>query len=42
MTREDLFEKTGGRTVPQIVIEGKTIGGYDKLLELESNGMLIT
>ena len=42
MTREDLFEKTGGRTVPQIVVEGKTIGGYDKLLEMESNGMIIS
>ena len=42
MTREELFEKTGGRTVPQIVVEGKTIGGYDKLLEMESNGMIIS
>ncbi|MDA9991889.1 glutaredoxin family protein [Candidatus Marinimicrobia bacterium] len=41
MTREDLYEKTGGRTVPQIVVDGKTIGGYDNLLELESDGMLI-
>ena len=41
MTREDLYEKTGGRTVPQIVVDGKTIGGYNNLLELESDGMLI-
>ena len=40
MTREDLFEITGGRTVPQIVIDDKTIGGYTNLVELESNGSL--
>tara|TARA_B100000519_G_scaffold201936_1_gene218848 strand:- start:2139 stop:2375 length:237 start_codon:yes stop_codon:yes gene_type:complete len=39
-TREDLFNKTGGRTVPQIVIEGETIGGYDELLQMESQGKL--
>ena len=39
-TREDLFNKTGGRTVPQIVIEGETIGGYDKLSQMESQGKL--
>ena len=38
--REDLFNKTGGRTVPQIVIEGETIGGYDELLQMESQGKL--
>jgi|TARA_B100000700_G_C14712211_1_gene699664 glutaredoxin len=39
-TREDLFNKTGGRTVPQIVIEGETIGGYDELSQMESQGKL--
>ena len=39
-TREDLFDKTGGRTVPQIVIEGETIGGYDELSQMESQGKL--
>ena len=34
-SREDLFEITGGRTVPQIVIDEKPIGGYDDLLKLE-------
>ena len=40
MSREDLFIKTGGRTVPQIVIKGKCIGGYDALVVLESEGKL--
>ena len=39
-TREDLFNKTGGRTVPQIVIEGETIGGYDELSQMKSQGKL--
>ena len=39
-TREDLFNKTGGRTVPQIVLEGETIGGYDELSQMESQGKL--
>tara|TARA_S200000501_G_scaffold56740_1_gene46867 strand:- start:584 stop:823 length:240 start_codon:yes stop_codon:yes gene_type:complete len=39
-TRDDLFKKTGGRTVPQIVFDGETIGGYDELLVLERNGKL--
>ena len=39
-SREDLFNKTGGRTVPQIVIEGETIGGYDDLFKMENQGKL--
>ena len=39
-SREDLFEITGGRTVPQIVIDAKPIGGYDDLLKLEQEGKL--
>jgi len=39
-SREDLFNLTGGRTVPQIVINGKSIGGYDDLLKLASENKL--
>ena len=42
MSRDDLFEVTGGRTVPQVVVDGKTIGGYTDLVELDSNGLLIS
>lgn len=42
MSREDLFNITGGRTVPQIVVDGETIGGYDNLADLDSNGLLIS
>ena len=41
-SRNDLFELTGGRTVPQIIIDEKPIGGYDDLLKLDSIGELIT
>ena len=40
MSREKLVELTGGRTVPQIVINGKPIGGYDNLLALDQKGEL--
>ena len=39
-SREDLFDITGGRTVPQIVINDDTIGGYDDLINLDQEGKL--
>ena len=39
-SRDDLFKKTGGRTVPQIVIDGENIGGYDQLLILDKEGKI--
>jgi len=33
---------TGGRTVPQIVIDEKPVGGYDDLLKLDNLGELKT
>ncbi len=38
--KQALKEKTGWRTVPQIFIEGKMIGGYQELLELDQKGLL--
>ena len=38
--REKLKEMTGGHTVPQIVINGSTVGGYDQLLMLEQMNKL--
>ena len=40
MDREDLFELTGGRTVPQILINEKPIGGFDELQKLDVSGKL--
>ena len=39
--REKMSERAGGlRTVPQIFINGKSIGGCDELYELERNNAL--
>ena len=40
MSREALAEITNGRTVPQIVINGECIGGFDSLLLLHQEGKL--
>ena len=40
ISREDLYNITGGRTVPQIVIDNSSIGGYDDLLEMDREGKL--
>ena len=40
ISREKLVEMTGGRTVPQIIINGKPIGGFDNLLVLDQKGEL--
>jgi glutaredoxin 3 len=38
--RQRLFDLTGGSTVPQIVIDGRPIGGYVELWKLEREGKL--
>jgi glutaredoxin 3 len=38
--RRRLVELTGGWTVPQIVIDGRPIGGYAELYALERSGRL--
>ena len=38
--RERLHELTGGWTVPQILIDGKPIGGYTELWRLDRDGRL--
>jgi GrxC family glutaredoxin len=40
ISREELTEITGGRSVPQIVIDDKAIGGYDNLVALNQEGKL--
>ena len=41
--REALLKRSNGmRTVPQIFINGRHIGGYDNLAELEEKGELDT
>ncbi len=38
--RARLVERTGRRTVPQVFIDGASIGGYDELAELDRGGQL--
>jgi glutaredoxin 3 len=38
--RQKLFDLTGGWTVPQIVVDGRPIGGYGELWELDRSGRL--
>lgn len=38
--REEMVEKSGRMTVPQIFINDKPIGGFDDLYALEQNGEL--
>ena len=40
ITRGDLQQLTGNFTVPQIIISGKPIGGYDNLYALKQSGQL--
>ena len=40
ISREQLLEITGGISVPQIVINGQSIGGFENLLELTQSGKL--
>jgi glutaredoxin 3 len=36
----ELREKTGQRTIPQIFIDGKFIGGFSELAQLDAQGAL--
>ena len=41
INRDKLVELTGGYTIPQIVINDESIGGFDQLLILNQKGKLI-
>jgi GrxC family glutaredoxin len=38
--RADVVQRTGRRTVPQIFIDGRSIGGYEELAALDATGEL--
>ena len=40
ISREQLHEITGGMSVPQIVINNKSIGGFENLLSITQSGEL--
>ena len=39
-TRRRLLEQTGSHTVPQIFIDGASVGGYDDIAALDRHGKL--
>lgn len=41
ISRDELEELTGGRTVPQVIINDKSIGGFENLLALDQKGELL-
>ena len=38
--QQQMIDRTGGRTVPQIIIDGQPIGGSDELVQLDTAGLL--
>ena len=38
--QQDMVEQTGQKTTPHIFINGKHIGGFDELVELDQEGEL--
>jgi len=40
ISRQELQKLTGGATVPQIIINGEAIGGFDSLMKLNQEGTL--
>ena len=40
ISREELRKLTGGATVPQIINNGESIGGFDSLMKLNQDGTL--
>ena len=40
LSRDDMAKLTGGHTVPQIVINEKSIGGFNELIQLNNSGEL--
>lgn len=37
----EMIERSGNQTVPQIFIDGKSIGGFLELVKLNSTGVLV-
>jgi glutaredoxin 3 len=39
--RDDVIRRSGRRTVPQIFIDGRAIGGFEELVALDASGGLL-
>jgi glutaredoxin 3 len=38
--RQTVYDATGGRTIPQILVDDRPIGGYSELWRLDRDGLL--
>ena len=38
--QQEMFQRTGGRTVPQVLIDDHPVGGFADLARLQLNGVL--
>jgi glutaredoxin 3 len=38
--QQEMFQRTGGRTVPQVLIDDQPVGGFTDLARLQHNGVL--
>ena len=38
--QQEMFQRTGGRTVPQVLIDNQPAGGFTDLARLQHNGVL--
>lgn len=39
--RQEMYDRTGGRTVPQVVIDGHGVGGFTEIARLHAAGLLV-
>ncbi len=40
LRHQEMMERTGGGTVPQILIDGEAVGGFEEIVELNEDGRL--
>ena len=38
--REEVQQRTGRRTVPQIIVDGVSVGGFDEIKQMDEDGEL--
>lgn len=39
--RREMVERTGGRTVPQVLVDGRALGGFTDIARLHAAGLLL-
>lgn len=39
--RQEMYDRTGGYTVPQVIIDGRSVGGFTDIARLHAAGLLV-